>query len=351
MGARGRPRAGSMRGRGRIGATVALLALVAMAGACTSGGERHRTTRGPSYHPTGRLVALVGRFGGHIVLQDVATGKTIDLTLPAVFGSWGSAWPGPRGRLYAMPLVFDATARSQLYLVGGGRPPRRVGPPLAGVIGYQVTAGYVIAWTCPGVFLMDLSDPSGWQRVSAGCGAAMSPDGRLLAFATDSSLWVTDVPDGTPREVLRFADLDELGRAHIPHRSLEEVSWGKGGVAVAVGDSSRVAVAIWNDDRPPVVDVLGPVRFGEMQWQPGGDLLAFVDYAPNGELFALDSRTGEERLLAETGDYEGLAWSPDGRVVGAPLSLNMVALVEPGAGRVGTLVTPGIPVAWLPNAP
>ena len=343
-----------MRARGRIGATVALgalVALVALAGACTSGGERQRATRGPTYHPTGRLVALVGRFGGHIVLQDVATGNTIDMTLPAVFGSWGAAWRGPRGRLYAMPLVFDATARSQLYLVGGKQAPRRVGPSLAGVIGFQVTAGYAVAWACPGVFLMDLSDPSGWKRVSPGCGAAMSPDGRRLAFATESALWVMDVPDGTPREVLRFADLDELGRAHIQHRSLEQVSWGKGGVAVAVGDTSRGAVAIWNDDRPPVVDVLGPVRFGEMRWQPGGDLLAFVDYAPGGELFALDSRTGEERLLAEVGDYEGLAWSPDGRVVGAALSLNMVALVDPAAGRVGTLVTPGIPVAWLPNAP
>src|SRR6266542_1202311 len=221
-----------MRARGRIGATVALgalVALVALAGACTSGGERQRATRGPTYHPTGRLVALVGRFGGHIVLQDVATGNTIDMTLPAVFGSWGAAWRGPRGRLYAMPLVFDATARSQLYLVGGKQAPRRVGPSLAGVIGFQVTAGYAVAWACPGVFLMDLSDPSGWKRVSPGCGAAMSPDGRRLAFATESALWVMDVPDGTPREVLRFADLDELGRAHIQHRSLEQVSWGRAG--------------------------------------------------------------------------------------------------------------------------
>jgi WD40 repeat protein len=337
----------AMRRRG-IG-TTALVALVAFAAACTSTPPRPGDTGGPSYRPTGRMVSFVGQFGGHLAVTDLATGKSIDTTMPPVFGSWEGVWPGPGGRFYAMPLVFDATAGSQLYLQGGKRPPQRIGPPVNGVIGFQAAAGYAVAWSCPGVFVMDLSDPTRWERVSSGCGAAVSPDGRRLAFATESSLWVTDLPDGTPREVLRFADLPELRRTHTPPSSLEQVAWGAGGVAVAVGDTSQGAVVIWDEDRPPVVDVLGRARFGEMQWQPGGDLLAFVDYAPDGELFELDPRTGEERQLAAVGDVRGLVWSPDGRVVSAALSQNIVTLVDPAAGPVGTLTTPGIPVAWFPE--
>jgi hypothetical protein len=337
----------AMRRRG-IG-TTALMALVAFAAACTSTPPRHDGTGAPSYRPTGRIVAMVGRFGGHLELVDVASGKSIDLMMPAFFGFWEAAGQGPGGRFYGAPLVFSARARSQLYLLGAKRPPERVGPPVAGVIGLQLGAGYVVAWSCPGVFLLNLSNPATWERVSGGCGGALSPDGKRLAFATQSSLWVMDLPGGTPREVLRFADLPELRRTHTPHRSLEQVAWGRGGLAVAVGDSSQAAVVIWNEDRPPVVDVLGRVRMGQMRWQPGGDLLAFTDYEPHGALFALDPRTGEERQLALLDDLEGLEWSPDGRVVGASLSLNIVALVDTAGRRVGTLTTPGIPLAWLPG--
>lgn len=343
-----------MRPRGRIRATAALVALIALPASCTSGDRTPGTSPAPTYHPTGQLVALVGRFNGHFVVMDLRTGKTFDPSMPQIFGFWGRAWPGPGGRLYAMPLVFSADTRSRMYLFGGKEPPRHVGPPIRGGIGFQVAGRYAVVWTCPGVFLLDLSRPTRWDRVSGGCGAALSPDGRRLAFETASGLWVTDVPRGKPREVLRFADLDELRRAHIARRSLEEVTWGVGGVAAAVGDSSDGAVVVWNEDRPPVVDVVGRARIGDMEWQPGGSLLAFIDHAPEGELFSLDARTGEERQLAELGselgDVGGVTWSPDGRVVGAALSSNSMALVDPGVGRVGTVVTPGVPVAWLPNA-
>jgi WD40 repeat protein len=333
---------------------AALLMLASLLAACTSGGPSHETSPSPTYHPKGQLIALVGRFGGHFVVLDLRTGKTLDPSLPQILGFWGRAWPAPDGRLYAMPLVLDANTRSQMYLFGGNGPPRRVGPPIRGGIGFQVAGGYAVAWTCPGVFLLNLSRPARWERVSDGCGAALSPDGRHVAFETASGLWVTDVPRGKPREVLRFADLDELGRAHIARRSLEQVAWGAGGVAAAVGDSSNGAVVVWNDDRRPVVDIVGRARIGDMEWQPGGSLLAFIDHAPEGEVFSLDARTGEERQLAELGseigDLGGLTWSPDGRVVGAALSPNLMALVDPGVGRVGTLVTPGVPVAWVPEA-
>jgi WD40 repeat protein len=329
--------------------TAALAALMAMAAACTSTPEPQRTGGRPAYHPSGRIVVTVGSFGGHIQLVDAATGKVIDTKLPPVFGFWDEAEQGPHGQFYAMPLVFNARSRSQLYLVGGNRPPKPVGPPAKGVIGFELRGGYAVAWRCPGVFLLKLSSPIRWERVSGGCGAALSPDGRRLAYATRSSMWIEDLPDGTPREVLRFADLRDLRRTNTPRRSLENLEWGEGGLAVAVGDSSQSAIVVWNEGRPPVIDVLGRARVEAMRWQPGGDYLAFTSFSPHGTLFGLDPRTGQERELAELGDVRGMVWSPDGRVVAAPLSTNIVALVDPDGRRVGTLTTPGIPLAWLPG--
>jgi hypothetical protein len=336
-----------MRGARGIRAAASVVAVVLVATACTSGGEEHRGTGGPVYHPTGQMVLLAGQFGSQIALMDVATGKALKLNLPAAGGSYDNVWPAADGRFYGMPLVFSATSSNQLFLLGGGKPAERIGPPIGGVIGFQVLGGHAVAWGCPGVFVLDLADPTVWKRVSGGCTATLSPDGNRVAYTGGSSIWVMDLPDGTPREVVRLGDLEELRRAHIPRRALEAMTWGDPGLAVAVGDASRSALVVWSEGRPPFVYALGPVRVGEMRWQPGGDLLAFAEYAPNGEVLTLDPRTGRERQLASVGDFGRLSWSPDGRVVGASVSRNIVTLVDPQRGHVGTVTTPGLPVAWM----
>jgi hypothetical protein len=177
----------------------------------------------------------------------------------------------------------------------------------------------------------------------------MSPDGKRLAFATPTGLSVMDLPDGTPHEVLRFRDLPELRAAHIPAQSLDNVSWGTPGIAVEVGNASRSAMVVWREDRPPVVVPMGIARLGNMEWQPGGRLLAFYDFAPHGEVMSLDPDTGTRRQIAVS-DFGQLAWSPDGKVVAAPRSENVLALVDPRSGaQLGTLLTSGVPMIWLPR--
>jgi hypothetical protein len=249
-----------------------------------------------------------------------------------------------------MPVQFGfGNGTNQLFLIGSDSRPERVGPRVAGVTTFQVQGGYAVAWGCPGqMSLLDLGNPSRWQLIGHACSATISPDGQRLAYATDTALFVMDLPDGTARQVLRFRDLPELRRAQIAPQSLEEMLWGGPGIAIQVGDASRSAIVVWRDDGPPVVDALGRARLGQMQWQPGGRLLAYFDYAPQGEVFTLDPDTGERRQVAASGDFGRLAWSPDGKVVATSRSLNIIALIDQsGRGQVGTLRASGVPIAWL----
>jgi hypothetical protein len=332
------------------GAAAALVLLAA----CTSGGSpAPGVSGGPTYHPRGQIVVLAGRFLSRISVLDAATGKEQQLRLPFFGGAYDNAWPSPDGRFYAMPLAFSGNQLNQLFLLGGGKRPERIGPPVRGVGGYQVTAGYALAWACPGVMrLLDLATPTAWRTIGHGCSGSISPDGSRIAYATPSALFVMDLPDGTPREVLRFRDLPELRRAHVPPQSLDSMLWGEPGVAMQVGDASRDAIVVWREGSPPIVDPVGTARLGQMRWQPGGRLLAFYDSLTQGEVLTLDGDTGEERQIAASSDFDRLAWSPDGRVVAASRSENVVALMDPaGSGQRGTLVTSGVPLIWLPPAP
>jgi hypothetical protein len=242
--------------------------------------------------------------------------------------------------------LFSPNSLGQLFLLGPGKP-ERVGPSLEGANAFQVRGGNAIAWGCPGdLRLLDLKNPTEWRTIAPACSGTLSPDGSRLAYATQHGLFVMDLPDGTPREVLRFRDLPGLRAAEVPAQSLDVVQWGKPGIAVEVGDASRSAMVVWREGRDPVVVPLGTARLGPMEWQPDGNLLAFYDYSPHGEVLLLDGETGEHHQIAVS-DLGQLAWSPDGKVVATPRSENVVALVEPNTGeQLGTLTTSGVPVAW-----
>lgn len=329
---------------------VSALVVLFLGAACTGGGSGVDTGPStPAYHPTGRIVMLSGRFLTGLDVLDAATDRQSHLRLPARGGAYSSAWPAPDGRMYALPTLglFSENSRGQLFLIGDRRP-ERVGPPIEDADDFQARGGYAVAWGCPAPMrLLDLAHPTEWREIGHTCSASMSPDGKRLAFTSPTGLSVMDLPDGTPHEVLRFRDLDELRPAHVPAQSLDNVSWGTPGIAVEVGDASRSAMVVWREDRPPVVVPLGVARPEQMEWQPGGRLLAFYDFAPYGEVLTLDPDTGTRRQIAVS-DFGRLSWSPDGRVVAAPRSENVLALVDPRSGaQLGTLTTAGLPVIWL----
>jgi hypothetical protein len=327
------------------------VALTVLAAACTSGGAPEPTggSTGSSYRPRGEMVILAGRFLARLSVLDAASGTEKPLRLPFFGGAYTSAWPAENGRFYAMPLTFGQRSRNQLYIMGGGRPPDRVGPTIGKVADYQIQGGWAVTWGCPGdISVLNLDDPSEWKVVGHACSATVSPDGSQLAYTTPGALFVMDLPAGTPREVLRFRDLPELHRADIAPVSLDDLLWGDPGIAIQVGDASRSAIVVWRDDGPPVVKAQGRARLGQMQWQPGGRLLAFFDYAPHGEVMTLDPDSGEQRQIAAAGDFGRLAWSPDGKVVATSRSENVIAVVEPrDGGQITALPASGVPIIWL----
>jgi len=331
---------------------VAVLAVVLFA-ACTSGGEPDESGGGspaPTYHPKGKIVVLAGRFASQLSLFDTAKRTERQIRLPRFGGAFDAAYPAPDGRFYVIPLLFSSFRNNQMFLLGDKRP-EPVGPPIQGVQAYQIAGGYALAWGCPGPMrLLDLAHPTEWKELPGnGCAGTISPDHKQLAFATPTALYVMDLPDGTPKEVLRFRDLPELRRAHVSARSLDSVLWGEPGIAVQVGDASRTAMVVWREDAPPVVVPMGNARLGPMRWQPGGRLLAFYDYSPAGEVLTLDPDSGETRQIAIS-DYGRLAWAPDGKALATARSQNVMALVDPRDGRqLGTLTSSGVPIAWLPS--
>jgi hypothetical protein len=259
-------------------------------------------------------------------------------------------WPAENGRFYAMPLVFGQQSRNQLFLMGGRGKPDRVGPAIGDVDNYQIQGGYAVTWGCESggvVSVLDLSNPVSWKTVGRGCGATVAPDGSQLAYTTDRALMVMDLPDGTPREVLRFRDLPELRQARVAPTSLNELLWGEPGIAFQVGDASRSAVAILRADGTTLVKPQGRARLRQMAWQPGGRLLAFFDYAPHGEVLTLDPDTGEQRQIAAVGDFGELAWAPDGEALATSRSQNIVAVVDPEGRQIDALPASGVPLLWL----
>ncbi|HXJ64779.1 MAG TPA: hypothetical protein VNN79_13575 [Actinomycetota bacterium] len=318
--------------------------------ACTGGNEAGpAATTGPTYNPTGQIVVLSGRFQINVTALDAATDREREVALPVFArGTYASGWPGPDGRFYAMPLSFGQTTQNQMFLLGPRVRPQRIGPPVAGVTGFQVTAGRALTWGCPGdMQLLDLAAPTAWRTIGKACAASLSPDGRRVAYASHSALFVMDLPDGTPREVLRFRDLPELKESNVAPQSLDAVAWGAPGVAVAVGDASRSAIVVWREHGAPVVDSLGTAQLGTMQWQPGGRLLAFLEFLPAGEVFTFDPDTGDERQVGISRDAGQVSWAPDGKVLALARSLNVMALIDTQGRQVGTLTSSGVPLLWM----
>ncbi len=320
-----------------------------LAASCTGGGGvGPRATTGPTYHPAGQIVVLSGRFQVNVTSLDPRTDRERQIQLPLVRGSWVDGWPGPDGRFYGMPLSFGQRSQNQLYLLGPGVRPQRIGPPAAGVTGFQVTAGTALTWGCPGdMRVLDLAAPTAWRTIGQACAAAISPDGDRVAFVSHGGLSVMDLPDGTPREVLRFRDVPELKRSNVAPQSLDAVAWGEPGIAVAVGDASRSAIVVWREHGAPLVDPLGTAQFGKMQWQPGGRLLAFLEFLPAGEVFTFDPDTGAEQQVGISRDSDQVSWAPDGKVLAMARSLNVVALIDTNGRQVGTLTSSGVPLLWM----
>ena len=119
-------------------------------------------------------------------------------------------------------VAFDGSLRWGPFSPDGVQPLsntlRRVGSGWIAWDGYKEDDGYVIAWV--------LAGGQGRYRVPRGRGItdlAVTPDGRLVAFSTTTSLSIGDVKDAVV--VLRAADGGEVFRRILPRYARSQVAF------------------------------------------------------------------------------------------------------------------------------
>jgi Tol biopolymer transport system component len=149
--------------------------------------------------------------------------------------------------------------------------------------------------------------PEGLRTPSATWSAAWSPDGRLLAFGRERTIWTMDIATGAEAHIA--ADVGCGGERWWDC----ELAWSPDGGTIAVTRDSRLllvdvatgaATVLLNQPGP---DVRSPA------WSPDGDTLAFFS---GSTLFTVPAATGQPTVVVEESDQVWLprdvVWSPDG---------------------------------------
>jgi hypothetical protein len=355
------------------------VALAAGLASCTGGGAGRRPHRLPiPADLSGRILVLdeAGAAPSYSVL-DARTGETQELRTPALqpFEFYGGAYLGPKGTAYLMKPSYP---RSQLFQVAPGNRPRAIGPATAGYLADR--AGDVfLATSCDGapgpISVMRLGSAPAWTTVAQGCTAALSPDGRQVAFTPayrrSTSIWVVPA-DGSaaPRQLVDLAAERSVSRALVatglPRFTVSSIRWGKPGIAVLVekGHSEQVNIRsalIFRSIEGELRTIpIGESPLGFLSWQPGGSLLGFSDClqctgfgtarSPQAELRLFDAATGSLRQIS-TAPQDGLfstAWSPDGRFIATRRVTGQVAFLDPQGRMVHSVPKDLLPQDWGP---
>ncbi len=326
-----------------------------------------RTGRVATVAPDGRSAAT-------------ADGTTICSWRPGAPGSTVTRLPGT-ARITALATYADGlaagTADGRIYLVARGRAPRRAAGGGAGAVSWLVSAhqGNLVAAGHAGSGVVDVLRPRTgllYRRMATSGrdhAAAFSPDDRVLAVGSGSTIQLFGMPNGLSRVTLNGS----AGEIHA-------IAWSRDGTRVwAISGHARVSSwlrrpgnVLASDPSKWFIGLTGPDAQGRgfAATQAGeldtvdlnhGTLLGRVRTsasrvvtlaaAPSGELAALgmdgkvlirDTRTGAERTLTYPGCYVttlAFALGPHRLYVGC---LNAgVRLIDLDGGR--TLRTVSLP--------
>lgn len=347
-----------------VPAAVGLAGLVA---ACVPGAAPRAP--GPSAPPpalTGRVLAGNDRLVAYRLPSFEATRFELPRFREPPSGNVLSASWGADGR-HAYVLVQVDEERSQLFRVGPHEDPGALGRRLPATYTVGRRGGLVLAWTCgrraSPVLVLELAEPAPrWREVARGCPAALSPDGRSVAYSPDGrTLWrVGSDGQGRPRELLDLSRWRrELRSAGMRDAGLwspfADMAWGDPGIAVTLADHGRHAVLVLLDDGGVRLVPLGRAQpTSGLAWQPDGALLAWSELGPGeagGSLPAYDPGSGAPRQLA-AGTMDGVVWSPDGGLVVALRATeggSQWAFVDVDGDLVRTAPIAVPPRDWIPG--
>ena len=225
---------------------------------------------------------------GRAVLQVTAAGHTRLMAFEA-------------GKV-AVPLVRTSEdTRTPAAAVGSDQIAFFIGPADHQMIGLATTTDGRMVRRIP------------FEKGSASALAA-SPDGKMLYCAAGGTVWAVPASGGEPK-VLHAGDYvaaDPLGQY-----LLVELGEGSGNrfVRIPLGGGTEQEISIRSSSRPvwqitanaigPGGRILSPLTSQSFYWPPG----------------IIDPATGiATRIMTDHfGDYHGLAWTPDGQVIGVAL--------------------------------
>ena len=260
---------------------------------------------------------------------------------------YGAYWTDQRHT--AIGFVGQGGPRAGLYRLSVGGEAVALGTSLSFVSAFDVRGNTALAATCrvpPGrVQVIGVDGRGEWREVARSCQASLSPDGSRIAYVQKrTEVWEQSVEGGSPTKLFDVADVADVRRAHIGHMVITQMAWGRGGLALAVGNedslqggfgggTGRMALVV-RDNQGTVR--MAPVQPQELSlpirpWQPTGDLLAFICRPTSGGavMRLFDPTTGKVRVVAADEQFFGDAvWSPDGNVLVANTSNNAIVFFD-----------------------
>jgi len=325
----------------------------------------------------GTLLLTFGPQNRELALYPLPKGPSRRVAIPpAAQAGWTGGFfrPGSLGgRVYIL-----AASPAQLYELDTDGRPKALGKPLPPSSVLTAQAGEVVlAATCSStsrdLWSFDLSKPSRWMRVAAGCDAALSPDGRRIAFVPTRfghDIWGASLDGGGARRLLDLSAMPRLAAVGVSDPRIYGLAYGSQGIALAVGDGvdtpSRFAIVALLGARVAVVP-LGPAFPARLSWSPSGDILAFEDCVHcsgyNNPDRSMDVRlwdraqgllrqvnVGTVELTQEAavplGPIPGMAWSPDGSLLAVPRGPGLVTVVDVRHATTTVVAVEGHPLGW-----
>lgn len=342
---------------------VILATLLLVLGSCSSPKPERPVVERVHLPLDGRVIVGIGQQYNELAVYFPAT-REVERFPGARFGRFefvhGAVWAS-EDTAYAM--VETDVFHVRLYKLSLDRKAEPIGPVLRGGGLLGLSGDVVIVESYRGIWTMDVGNPRAWRLLAKGFTAALSPDGRSVAYVPKGGGSVWRVPvDGSdvPTLLAEVRDL-ELGDVGLSSPRFSQVAWGKPGIAITVATGPRFlepgALVFVPSAGPVAVIALGDALAYDPTWQPNGAVLAFSTCVsclggfsrgtPQADLRLFDAGTGELRQVAAAPEFLlGVAWSPDGDFVTTRPRYGQIIFVDARSGTVEPRAFDAWPKDW-----